>query len=114
MTHPMRICAFGSFDKAFDRCWILLEALEQSGADVVLSDTERHGSYFEHVLGVTTRKFQRVFVGAGQAWQQARWSPPTDGPFTVLFYAKFSPLHGIPAIIDAAERLKEENVHFVI
>jgi len=31
----MRVCAFGSFDKAFDRSWILLEALEQSGVEVV-------------------------------------------------------------------------------
>ena len=31
----MRVCAFGSFDRAFDRSWILLEALEESGAEVV-------------------------------------------------------------------------------
>ena len=30
----MRVCAFGSFDKGFDRSWILLEALEQSGAEI--------------------------------------------------------------------------------
>jgi glycosyltransferase involved in cell wall biosynthesis len=52
-------------------------------------------------------------VGAGEAWQQSRWSPP-DSSFAVLFYAKFSPLHGIAAILDAVERLKEENIHFTI
>ena len=30
----MRVCAFGSFDKGFDRSWILLEALQQSGAEI--------------------------------------------------------------------------------
>jgi len=224
----MRVCAFGSFDKAFDRSWILLEALEQSGAevvychfdlwknhrhktnlfpwrwlllagrylagllsisiqflrspradvlyvgylghvdllfaaclnwhrrstvvfdpcislyntlvedrqivrangfvanmirrldavpcrlaDVVFIDTECHGQYFENALGVAAGKIHRVFVGAGAAWQQSRWSP-AEGPFIVLFYAKFSPLHGIAVILDAVERLKGENVHFTI
>jgi glycosyltransferase involved in cell wall biosynthesis len=229
MTHSMRVCAFGSFDRSFDRSWILLEALEQSGAeitychfdlwaehrhktklfpwrwlllagrylagaisigrrflqsprcdvlyvgymghvdlliaavlnrrrrstlvfdpcislyntlvedrqlvkaggivaklirrldvvpcglaDVVLSDTSSHGEYFQTALGVPRGKLHRVFVGAGEAWQRARWSPPVDGPFRVLFYAKFSPLHGITAILDAAEQLKHERVHFTI
>jgi len=225
----MRVCAFGSFDKGFDRSWILLEALEQSGAaitychfdlwaghrhktklfpwrwllfagrylagvisisrrffqsprcdvlyvgylghvdllfawllnrrrrstlvfdpcislyntlvedrqivkaggfaasmirrldmvpcrlaDVVLSDTRCHGAYFENVLGVARGKVHRVFVGAGEPWQRARWSPATDETFSVLFYAKFSPLHGITAILEAAERLADEPVHFTI
>jgi glycosyltransferase involved in cell wall biosynthesis len=225
----MRVCAFGSFDKGFDRSWILLEALEQSGAeisychfdlwaghrhktklfpwrwlllagryvagsvaiswrfvrsprsdvlyvgymghldlllasllnrrrkstlvfdpcislyntlvedrqvvapggvmanlirrldvvpcrlaDVVLTDTQSHATYFEHALGVASEKLHRVFVGATTPWQRARWSPPADGPFRVLFYAKFSPLHGITAILDAAERLKHEDVHVTI
>jgi glycosyltransferase involved in cell wall biosynthesis len=225
----MRVCAFGSFDKGFDRSWILLEALEQSGAeitychfdlwaghrhktnlfpwrwlllagrylagaiaisrrflqsprcdvlyvgymghvdllfawllnlrrrstlvfdpcislyntlvedrqivkaggfiatmirrlevipcrlaDVVLSDTRCHGAYFENVLGVARGKVHRVFVGAGEAWQRARWSPPANGSFRVLFYAKFSPLHGVTAILDAAERLAPEPVHFTM
>jgi len=32
----------------------------------------------------------------------------------VLFYAKFSPLHGLPVILDAVERLKAEPIHFTI
>ena len=225
----MRVCAFGSFDRSFDRSWILLEALEQSGADVsychfdfwaghrhktklfpwrwlllggrylagligiswrffqmpradvlyvgymghldllcawmlnlwrgstlvfdpcislyntlvedrqlvragsfaakmirlldvvpcrladvVLCDTNCHAAYFENVVGVRRGKVHRVFVGAAEAWQQARWSPPANGPFHVLFYAKFSPLHGVTAILQAAARLTDEDVHFTI
>jgi glycosyltransferase involved in cell wall biosynthesis len=228
MTNPMRVCAFGSFDKAFDRSWILLEALEQSGAeivschfdlwashrhktqlfpwrwtlllgrylrgllsisrrfrnsaradvlyvgymghidllaayclnwrrrstlvfdpcislfntlvddrkiikaggliagivrwldvlpcrlaDVVLIDTARHGHYFETILGVSEHKLHRVFVGAGKDWQTTRWCP-AGPPFTVFFYAKFSPLHGIGTILDAASRLKDAEIEFRI
>jgi glycosyltransferase involved in cell wall biosynthesis len=224
----MRVCAFGSFDKGFDRSWILLEALEESGAeivychfdlwanhrhktglfpwrwillvgrylrglisisirfwrasrcdvlyvgymghvdifaayvlnwrrrstlvfdpcislfntlvddrklvssvgfmagiirwldtfpcrlaDVILSDTEHHGKYFENVLGVAGEKIHRVFVGAAKEWQRARWCP-ADGSFLVFFYAKFSPLHGIGAILDAARRLRDEDIQFTI
>src|SRR5262245_5916870 len=225
----MRVCAFGSFDRGFDRSWILLEALERSGAAVtychfdlwaghrhktnlfpwrwlllagrymagvirisrqflqnprcdvlyvgymghvdllfaaflnrkrrstlvfdpcislyntlvedrrivgeggllariirrldvipcrpavlVLTDTRSHGEYFESMLGVPSRKLHRVFVGAGPDWQRARWSPREHDKFEVLFYAKFSPLHGLPVILDAAERLKAEPIHFTI
>jgi glycosyltransferase involved in cell wall biosynthesis len=228
MARPMRVCAFGTFDRAFDRNWILLEALEESGAeivychfdlwakhrhktslfpwrwmllvakyvvglislsvrfarsgrcdvlyvgymgnvdmlvayclnwrrrstlvfdpcislfntlvedrkvlkpggfpaavirlldafpcrlaDVVLTDTRQHGAYFANTLGVATEKIHRVFVGAGREWQQARWRPAV-GPFTVFFYAKFSPLHGIGAILDAARRLSDDEIHFTI
>jgi glycosyltransferase involved in cell wall biosynthesis len=228
MANPMRLCAFGTFDKAFDRSWILMEALERSGtqvvychfdlwahyrhktklfpwrwmllvvryllglislsvrfwrspqcdvlyvgymghvdllvayclnwkrrstlvfdpcislfntlvedrhvlkaggvmarvirfldllpcrlADVVLSDTEEHGRYFEQALGIAKARIHRVFVGAGRDWQQARWQP-ADGPFSVFFYAKFSPLHGMGAILDAARRLRDEEIHFTI
>lgn len=224
----MRVCAFGSFDRAFDRNWILLEALEESGAevvychfdlwagrrhktnlfpwrwlllvaryvvglislsirfsktppcdvlyvgymgnvdvlvayclnwrrrsmlvfdpcislfntlvedrnilkpdgfmaavirfldvfpcrlaDVVLSDTRQHGRYFENTLGVAGAKIHRVFVGASREWQRSRWRP-ADGPFSVFFYAKFSPLHGVGVILDAARRLKDEDIRFTI
>jgi glycosyltransferase involved in cell wall biosynthesis len=225
----MRVCAFGSFDRSFDRSWILLEALEQSGAeitychfdlwagqrhktnlslwrllllgarylrglfsisrgflrsprfdvlyvgymghvdllvasmlnrrrratlvfdpcislyntlvedrrivkaesfgarvirrldvvpcrlaDVVLTDTKSHADYFERALAVPEGKVHRVFVGAATVWQRAEWSPPAGDPFRVLFYAKFSPLHGITAILEAAEKLKDEPVQFTI
>jgi glycosyltransferase involved in cell wall biosynthesis len=225
----MRVCAFGSFDRSFDRSWILLEALEQSGAeiiychfdlwagqrhktklsawrllvlgarylrglfaisrgllrspqfdvlyvgymghvdlliasilnrrrratlvfdpcislystlvedrqivkadgfgarvirqldivpcrlaDVVLTDTASHADYFEQAFAVPTRKVHRVFVGAATVWQQAEWSPPAGDPFRVLFYAKFSPLHGITAILEAVEQLKDEPIQFTI
>lgn len=225
----MRVCAFGSFDRSFDRSWILLEALEQSGAeitychfdlwagqrhktslsvwrllllairyvrglvsisgrllrnpgfdvlyvgymghvdllvasmlnrrrratlvfdpcislyntlvedrqivkagsigarlirrldvapcrlaDVVLTDTSCHGGYFNQVLAVPEKKIHRVFVGAGTVWQQTEWSPPPGEPFRVVFYAKFSPLHGVAAILEAAEQLKDEPIQFTI
>ncbi len=81
-------------------------------ADLVLSDTSAHGEYFEEVLGVPPAKIHRVFLGAGRDWQRARWAPRGEGRFEVLFFAKFSPLHGLPVILDAAERLKAESIHF--
>ena len=90
-----------------------LDVLPCRLAHVVLIDTEQHGRYFESALGIAREKIRRVFVGAGRDWQQARWNP-ADGPFTVFFYAKFSPLHGIGTILDAARRLKHDEIRFTI
>lgn len=90
-----------------------LDAFPCRLADVVLSDTREHGTYFSNTLGVARDKIHPVFVGAGRDWQQARWRP-ADGPFTVFFYAKFSPLHGIGAILEAARRLSDAEIHFTI
>lgn len=91
----------------------LLDEVPFRLADVVLTDTLHHGKYFESALGVPRERIHRVFVGAGKPFQQARWHP-AEGPFTVLFYAKFSPLHGVLTILDAARKLQGEEVCFTI
>ncbi len=82
--------------------------------EVVLADTAEHALYYTIVLGVPEEKLAVVPVGAlpvsgasGAARELA-----ADEPLVVLQYGRWSPLHGLDAVLDAAEELYDEPYHF--
>ncbi|MYA76787.1 MAG: glycosyltransferase family 4 protein [Gemmatimonadetes bacterium] len=100
-------------------------------ADLVLLDTEAHIDYFVEEFNLPRKRFARVFVGAVEpdAPEEDRAavdSPAIDAPavdpssedtpFRVLFVGKFIPLHGLPFMLEAANRLQDVpdiEFHFV-
>ncbi|MDD9949032.1 MAG: glycosyltransferase family 4 protein [candidate division Zixibacteria bacterium] len=108
-------------------------------ADLVLLDTEAHIDYFVQAFNLPRKRFARVFVGAvepdgpeGGSGGDANGDTPAedtpaedspavgapfgDGPFRVMFVGKFIPLHGLPFMLEAANRLKDVpdiEFHFV-
>lgn len=103
-------------------------------ADLVLLDTEAHIDYFVQAFNLPRKRFARVFVGAVEpdapedvngegvsgpdtyGGTPAVSPPSEDAPFRVLFVGKFIPLHGLPFMLEAANRLKdvpEIVFHFV-
>ncbi len=106
-------------------------------ADLVLLDTDAHIDYFVDTFKLPRKRFSRVFVGAlepnalegmsgsvvseglsGPVAPEGLSGPDRSGdtPFRVLFVGKFIPLHGLPFIMEAANRLKDvPNIvfHFV-
>ncbi len=88
-------------------------------ADLVLLDTEAHIVYFMDTFGLPRHRFARVFVGAVE-------SDPVESvddrqsieneEFQVVFIGKFTPLHGLPHMMEAARRLRDEPdivFHFI-
>ena len=98
-------------------------------ADLVLLDTEAHIDYFVQEFNLPRQRFARVFVGAVEpdeaagpdlqedaATKEGPDAPSEDTPFRVLFVGKFIPLHGLPFMLEAANRLKDVpdiEFHFV-
>ena len=97
-------------------------------ADLVLLDTDAHIDYFVDTFNLPRDRFARVFVGAvepvapeglsGQNVSKGLSGPVApeglsgpdrseDAPFRVLFVGKFIPLHGLPFMMEAANRLKD-------
>jgi glycosyltransferase involved in cell wall biosynthesis len=89
-------------------------------ADRVLLETEEQISYFVDTFGVPRSRFRRLWLGADDEIMRrpASGSPgmwwPRDA-FTVFFYGRFSPLHGVEHIIQAAALLEQraDPVQFV-
>lgn len=92
-------------------------------ADGVLCDTWEHADFFGAAFGVSRRKLSRVPVGADRATfergaERARRTPApgagdaasaAPGPIDLVYVGGFLPLHGVPAIVDAAGRLEARH-----
>jgi len=82
--------------------------------DLVLADTKPHADYYATALGVPRAKLAVVPVGAlplpgatGAARELA-----ADQPLRVVQYGRWSPLHGLPTVLAAADELRDEPVRF--
>lgn len=82
-----------------------VEKLASAAADIVILDTQAHAAYFRQRYRIPARKLISVWVGAEtDLFKPAPFkpAPETGGPFDVLFYGQFIPLHGVEHIIEAA------------
>jgi glycosyltransferase involved in cell wall biosynthesis len=78
-------------------------------ADRILLETDAQIDYFVQTFGISRAKCRRVWLGADAAVMRAQPAPRTDARFTVFFYGRFSPLHGIEHIIEAASILEQRG-----
>jgi glycosyltransferase involved in cell wall biosynthesis len=81
-------------------------------ADMVLCDTWEHGDFYSSEFGIARKKLSRVPVGADRfAFDlgERRAAGPRSGPLDVVYLGGYLPLHGLPAIIDAASELESRH-----
>lgn len=76
-------------------------------ADLILLDTEAHIDYFVETFELPHDKFVRVFVGANEQVFTPRPRTRPQDTFQAIFVGKFTPLHGLPVMLQAAQRLKD-------
>jgi glycosyltransferase involved in cell wall biosynthesis len=90
------------------------------GADLVLSDTRTHKDYYCREFEVAPEKIAVVPVGFDDrifprslANRRTETSGPS-GPFTVLFFGSFLPLHGVDTVVESARRVDrtDKSVRF--
>jgi glycosyltransferase involved in cell wall biosynthesis len=74
-------------------------------SDLTVADTEAHAAYMAQLARVPPERLAVCFVGAEEHIFRPPWQPREV--FTCVFAGKFSPLHGLEAIIDAAHRIPE-------
>ena len=85
-------------------------------ADCVLFETDAQASFFQDTFGVPASKCRRVWLGADDEVMYPRPATLSGEAFNVFFYGRFSPLHGIEHIVEAASILEQrgESVRFTI
>ena len=85
-------------------------------ADCVLLETNAQIDYFTETFGISRDKCRRLWLGADDEIMRPRPVAERRDAFTVFFYGRFSPLHGIEHIIEAAAMLEQRGdpVRFVI
>lgn len=94
----------------------LIGAIEKSiltNAKAILTDTAQHSHYLCKQFNIPANKIYPIPVGAIE-----RIQPPMgkgghkNNKFSVLFYGSFLPLHGVPTIIESAQRLTDLPLQF--
>jgi glycosyltransferase involved in cell wall biosynthesis len=89
--------------------WLALQdRLACRSAHRVLVDTDAHCAYLAARTGTAVTRFRRIWLGADDDVLQPRPGRP-GGPFRVLFYATYSPLHGAEHIVQAAALLPPDR-----
>jgi glycosyltransferase involved in cell wall biosynthesis len=85
-----------------------LDRLSFALADLVLADTRAHADLFAEELAPPDTPIRVLEVGCDDAVFRPAPPPLEDGVATVLFYGSYLPLHGVPVVVDAAARLRED------
>jgi len=80
-------------------------------SDLVLLDTNTHIDYFRKTFGLNKTKFASVLVGTDEQLFYPKVFPKNKD-FVVGFHGHFLPLQGTKLIIEAANKLKNENIVF--
>jgi len=81
-------------------------------ANRILLDTHAHEQYFSTTLGVPSNKLRSLPVSCNEEIFYPKGI--SVDKTLVLSYSSYLPIHGIETIIDAAEILKNEQIHFVL
>jgi len=82
-------------------------------ADIVCADTLEHKKYFIEEFNLNPKKVKTLYIGAQEYIFFPRKTKKKKGT-KVLFYGKFTPLHGTSYIIKAAKLLEKKNIKFEI
>lgn len=100
------------------RLAFVLDRIACRFSDLVLLDTGAHADYFARTFAVRREKVVDVPVGAEDNFHAFAHNAPAPGPranFSVLFYGKFIPLHGISTILEASRLLAQvPDIHITL
>jgi len=95
------------------RTWVL-DRLLAAGADHFIADTAAHRDLLAERYGLPADRTTVIPVGA----EPVGCGPPrpraAGAPLRVLLVGHYIPLHGIRTVLEAAERLGGEGIHFTL
>lgn len=99
--------------------WILwmTESLAVRLADRVFMDTRAHAAHMELLFHLPAGRCRSVWVGVEEHLFRKPAAATARAPgdvLRILFYGQFIPLHGLPTIIEAARRLRDEPIDWLI
>lgn len=78
--------------------------------DLLIQDTGEYIKWFHNEYGIHPDRFRLVPTGADdRIFKPISTSKKDDGYFRVLYYGTFIPNHGVMHIVQAAQKLQDEN-----
>ncbi|WP_267639831.1 glycosyltransferase family 4 protein [Haloarchaeobius amylolyticus] len=80
--------------------------------DLNLTETDAFSDLYTDYYNLPRKKLLGVPVGAEDTWFHPDNMEDAAEEFTVVYWGNFLPHHGLDTVIDAAERLRDEDVCF--
>ncbi len=96
------------------RLCYLLDYLSSRSSTKIILDTNTHSRYFADTFDLPPEQIETLYVGADDDVFTPSREFPDFKPFKVLFYGKFSGIHGLNSILKAVELLEEKEIEFTI
>lgn len=85
-----------------------LDTVTIRSADLVISDTRAHGSYFSDEFGKSADSIEPLYLEADTSIYYPRPAVPHNS-FHVLYFGSVLPLQGLQVILDAIDLLKDHK-----
>lgn len=85
-----------------------------ASSQLILTDTRLASEYSSDTYGISINKYAHIYVGESDGVFKPSKSKINNTHLEVFFYGNMAPLHGVMRILEAANRLKAEKVHFTI
>lgn len=98
-------------------CLYALEWVAARLADRVFMDTRAHASRMQSLFHLPAGRCGRVWVGVEEQLfgKPASTAARAAGAaMRVLFYGQYIPLHGVPTIVEAARRLRDQPIDWLL
>lgn len=101
----------GSMQAAHNRN---IDRISMRLADLVLADTDAHAEFYRSEFGLPQGRVRTLRLGYQDELFPEVPLRERSGPFEVLFYGSFLPLHGVETIAAASRFLSGEGFRFTI
>ena len=89
-------------------------------ADILVFDTKEHRLFFENKFHINNKKIKIIipvivnYKFIDQVKDDQNFEFFDHNSFNILFYGKYTALHGVEYIIEAAKCLEKENLKFIL
>lgn len=104
----------GSSNSLLAKLFWLSDVVSMRLATRIIIETRHHIGQYAQMFRVPEDKFRHIFLATDPKVIHPRQATTSNGKFLVHFHGEYAPFHGVKYILQAADRLRDENVQFQI
>lgn len=94
-----------------------IDAFTLKVSDFVICDTKEHARYFINELGANPAKTDVLYLNADSKYYHPKTCSKPDklkDKYIVLYFGTILPLQGVEIIIEAINKIKTDDIHFIM
>ncbi|MFQ5636720.1 MAG: glycosyltransferase [bacterium] len=101
-------------DSFLAKLFWLSDVVSMRLADRIIIESRHHIQEYARMFRANPRKFRQIFLATDPEVMRSKQGATGNGKFLVHFHGEYAPFHGVQYILQAADKVRHENVHFQI